>query len=92
MTVTTIPLFGEDDDTARARTGRRASARDQPTSPEPERLLTVAEAADALGIGRSKLYDLMARGAIQAVKVDRCRRIRRSEVDRFIRALPPAYG
>jgi excisionase family DNA binding protein len=43
-----------------------------------------------LGIGRSKLYELMARGAITSVKVDRCRRFRESDVHRYISSLPVA--
>jgi len=43
-----------------------------------------------LGIGRSKLYELMARGAITSVKVDRCRRFRQSDLNRFISSLPIA--
>lgn len=33
-------------------------------------LLSITEAADALSIGRTKLYDLIARGDIRVVKVD----------------------
>jgi excisionase family DNA binding protein len=53
-------------------------------------LLTPSEAAEILGIGRSKLYELIARGSIRSVKLDRCRRLRRSDVDLFIRGLSAA--
>jgi len=79
MTATTIPLF--DDPPA----PHQPRSRRPPT--EPEVLLTAAEAADVLKIGRSKLYELMARGAINSVKLGRCRRFRRSDLDRFIRDL-----
>lgn len=69
---------------------RQRSNPPPPPPPEPELLLTAAEAAAVLKIGRSKLYELVARGAITSVKLDRCRRFRRSDLDRFIRALPAA--
>ena len=92
MSATTIPLF-EDLDAPPApptRRSRRTTTEIPAEAWQPERLLTVAEAAAVLGVGRSKLYELIARGAIQSVKVDRCRRFRQSDVERFIRALEPA--
>jgi excisionase family DNA binding protein len=63
----------------------------QPAQAQPtggtDALLTPAEAAAVLRIGRSKLYELIARGGIESVKLGRCRRFRRSDLDRFIRAL-----
>jgi excisionase family DNA binding protein len=82
MTATTIPLF--DDPPAEPRP---PSPKAQQPSTEPDVLLTPIEAAAILKIGRSKLYELVARGAINSVKVDRCRRFRRSDVDTFIRGL-----
>lgn len=38
-------------------------------------LLTPTEAAEALGIGRSKLYELMRTGVVQSVRLDGSRRI-----------------
>ena len=38
-------------------------------------LLTPTEAAIALGIGRSKLYELMQAGALESVHIGACRRI-----------------
>lgn len=38
-------------------------------------LLTVAEAARTLSIGRSTIYNLMRDGALASVKVDRSRRV-----------------
>jgi excisionase family DNA binding protein len=96
MTATPIPLFGDeapDEAPARPRRRSRADAAAPAPAPaprEPDRLLTATEAAALLGIGRSKLYELMARGAIPSVKVDRCRRFRQSDVDRFINSLPVA--
>lgn len=50
-------------------------------------LLTVEEAAGQLGLGRTKVYELMASGALPAVKVDRCRRIRREDLLDFVAQL-----
>lgn len=38
-------------------------------------LLTTMEAADVLGVGRSKVYELMRAGALASVRIDSCRRI-----------------
>ena len=38
-------------------------------------LLTPVEAAAALGIGRSKLYELMQDGILESVHIGSCRRI-----------------
>ena len=50
-------------------------------------LLTPHEAAELLGIGRSKVYELMASGVLRSVKVGRCRRISRKEIDDFVESL-----
>lgn len=38
-------------------------------------LLTPTEAARALGIGRSKLYELLQEGVLESVHIGACRRI-----------------
>jgi excisionase family DNA binding protein len=38
-------------------------------------LLTPQEAAEALSIGRSKLYELLGEGQLESVRVGSCRRI-----------------
>ena len=38
-------------------------------------LLTPTEAAAALGVGRSKVYELMRSGTLGSVRIDSCRRI-----------------
>lgn len=50
-------------------------------------LLTPVEAARLLGIGRTKLYDLLRRGDLHSVRLDGCRRIPRTSVDAFVEAL-----
>lgn len=38
-------------------------------------LLTPTEAADALGIGRSKVYELLRAGTLLSIRIDSCRRV-----------------
>jgi excisionase family DNA binding protein len=86
MTAITIPLFDDPPNGAPAQ----PRVRDRRPAGEPDVLLTPAEAAAVLKIGRSKLYELMARGAINSVKLGRCRRFRRSDLDLFICGLEVA--
>lgn len=50
-------------------------------------LLTVREAAEALGIGRSKVYELIARGELASVRIDGCRRIPAVALDEYVNQL-----
>jgi excisionase family DNA binding protein len=50
-------------------------------------LLTVPEAARALAISRSKLYELLAAGVLASVRIDGSRRIPVSALDSYISAL-----
>lgn len=50
-------------------------------------LLTPEEAADALSIGRSKLYELLASGALESVAIGSCRRIPRAALADFVEKL-----
>ncbi|MFF8591977.1 helix-turn-helix domain-containing protein [Streptomyces sp. NPDC015220] len=59
-------------------------------APSIDRLLyTPEEAAEALAIGRSTLYELMATGALTYIKLGRCRRIRRADLERYVASLTP---
>lgn len=49
-------------------------------------LLTIAEAAVALKIGKTKLYELFAAGDLRWVQVGAHRRVSAVEIDRFIKA------
>jgi len=51
------------------------------------KLLTVKEFAALVGIGRSRVYELLAAGEIRSVKIGRLRRIPADEPDRFVRKL-----
>jgi excisionase family DNA binding protein len=50
-------------------------------------LLTPVEAAQALGIGRSKLYELMSAGVVPSVRIGGCRRIVSSDLSRLVTRL-----
>lgn len=45
------------------------------------------EACDLLGIGRSSLYELIASGVIQTVKIGRRTLIPHDELERYVRSL-----
>jgi excisionase family DNA binding protein len=47
-------------------------------------LLTPIEAAEALGIGRSKLYELIQSGRLPSVRIGTCRRVPADVVHRFV--------
>ena len=50
-------------------------------------LLSPEEAAHALGIGRSKVYELLRAGAIASVRIGTLRRIPVDALQRYIAAL-----
>ena len=50
-------------------------------------LLRVDEAARLLGIGRTRVYDLIRLGLLQSVKVFGSRRIPRAAVDAYVASL-----
>jgi excisionase family DNA binding protein len=53
-----------------------------------EKLLYRAEeAADCLGLSRTKVYELIHCGILPAVKVDGCRRVRRDDLRAFVESL-----
>jgi excisionase family DNA binding protein len=59
-------------------------------------LLTPTEAARALGIGRSKLYELLQAGVLESVHIGACRRIPAEAINdlvaRLRRESPHANG
>lgn len=55
-------------------------------------LLTIAEAAERLGMGRTFVYELVARGEIESIKLGRARRILPQALDRFIQAKREEQG
>ncbi len=55
-------------------------------------LLTPPEAATMLGIGRTKLYDLLRTGALFSIRLGGSRRIPRAAVEAFVAGLVPTEG
>ena len=47
-------------------------------------LLTPTEAATALGIGRSKLYELLREGRLRSIRIGTCRRVPSAALDEFV--------
>lgn len=52
----------------------------------PRLLLTVTEAAEALAISRSKLYELLATGVVASIRIDGARRIPLAALETYIAA------
>ena len=50
-------------------------------------LLTVPEAAEALAISRSKLYELFAAGLVQSVRIDGSRRVPVEALETYVTRL-----
>ena len=50
-------------------------------------LLTVPEAAEALGISRSKLYQLISAGIVRSVRIDGSRRVPVESLTAYINQL-----
>lgn len=53
-------------------------------APVERELLSTAEAAHALGVGKTRLYELINSNQLKSLKLGRSRRIPRTEVERFI--------
>lgn len=52
-------------------------------------LLTATEAASALGIGRSKVYELLRAGSLRSVRIGAARRIPADALRDYVSALQP---
>jgi excisionase family DNA binding protein len=61
----------------------------QPDPGGPDRLLSVAEAADMLGIGRSRLYDEITAARVRSVKVGRRRLVPSGAIAEYIAETRP---
>ncbi len=55
-------------------------------------LLTIQEAADALRLGKSKVYQLISSGRLASVYIDRARRIPVEALDEFVANLMSGTG
>ena len=50
-------------------------------------LLSPEEAAEALGVGRSRLYDLMRRRELVSVRIGKCRRVPVAALQAYVERL-----
>jgi len=67
--------------------GSTMKKRSRPRRTISPRLYTPAEAAEALGISRSKLYQLLAAGRLESIRIGACRRIPVDALEQFIGSL-----
>lgn len=58
--------------------------------PETTLLLTPEQAAERLGIGRSKVYELIGTGELESVKIGRLRRVPVDALTAFVESLRKA--
>lgn len=58
----------------------------------PRIVLTVEEAAHALGIGRTMMYELIGSGAVESVTIGRLRRIPADALGAFVDQLRSGSG
>ena len=58
----------------------------------PRLLLTPEEAARALGIGRTKLYELLTTAKLPSVRIGGSRRVSVEALTEFVRCLTPTPG
>lgn len=63
----------------------RAEMRALRVRKDPELLLTLDEAAEVLGVSRRTVSTLIAEGSLPSLKVRRARRIRRADLDTYIK-------
>ncbi|MGD0692722.1 MAG: helix-turn-helix domain-containing protein [Acidimicrobiales bacterium] len=63
---------------------------DRPLLWKDLQLFTVAEVSHLLGIGRSKVYELLYKDELKSVKIGGSRRIRYSDLGEYIRYLDDA--
>lgn len=56
------------------------------------RLLTPLEVAEILGIGRTKVFELIASGELESVAIGRCRRVPTEALDAFLAGLRSSPG
>ena len=53
-------------------------------------LLTPVQAAQALGVGRSTVYELMREQTLRSVRIGSARRIRVADLEAYVAGLAPA--
>lgn len=63
------------------------SERTKAVSPSNDRLLKVPEAMQRLGLGQSKLFELLRAGSLRSVRIGGARRVRETDLIAFIQSL-----
>ncbi len=79
----------------RPEPGHEGAGADERVVVSPRLLYTPKQAAGALGIGRSKLYELLRDGELESIHIGSSRRIPAGALDEFIdrrRAAAQALG
>lgn len=54
------------------------------TTIDTEELMTVAEVQERFKIGRSKIYEIVARRELPAVRIGRAVRLRKADVEKYL--------
>jgi excisionase family DNA binding protein len=67
-----------------AQTGAQISARLRALEPWPNRLLTVADVAEALSVSKATVYALVERGELAHVRISNAIRVAPSDFEAFI--------
>ena len=62
-----------------------------PTDFQPA-LMRIEPACRYLDVGRSKLYELIREGKLEAVKIGKSARVTTASLKRFVGTLPPSVG
>ncbi|MDN5914645.1 MAG: helix-turn-helix domain-containing protein [Pseudonocardia sp.] len=57
------------------------------TQSTPRIVLTIEEAAECLGVGRTLMYALVTAGEVESVRIGRLRRIPTDALDRYVSEL-----
>lgn len=60
--------------------------------PRPPMLLTVPQVASELGVSVAKAKELVARGEIRSVKLDKCRRVRYEDLADYVAQLRDGWA
>ena len=68
-------------------TVRAEALMNEPFITDDQLLVTPEEAARRLSVGRTTIYELMARGELQSVNIGRCRRVPVSSLSLFVNRL-----
>ena len=72
---------------ARDHKVKRNAIQGREESMSEKKLLTISETADRLSLGKSKTYELIQEGRLNAVRIGRAVRIEVGELDRFVERL-----